>query len=165
MVRGLGAATGVEDHVTGQIASGQATLSTPSPAAIDRHDAADDVRDAIEVMATRAESRTAITIRVRQTQAHFRITPERDPQQPRLWCVSVRQCASGGTLTTSGLVWIDRPGMSRTELAETIDTIRGDIGGWLTAPARRDLCRWLLTAEPLPTPAIAAGLSGQPSKR
>jgi hypothetical protein len=55
--------------------------------------------------------------------------------------------------------------MSRTELAETIDAIRDDTGGWLSAPTRRELCRWILTANPVPKPAIATGLSDKTSVR
>jgi hypothetical protein len=57
------------------------------------------------------------------------------------------------------LGWIDRPGMTQAQLAETIESIRTDIGSWLAEPARRDLCQWLLTAKPLATAAQLANLS------
>jgi hypothetical protein len=115
--------------------------------------------DAIEVLPVKADSRLSVSIHHTATGAHFRVMPVRDPRQPRIWCISVRRCSASGILETSGVAWIDRPGCSRSALAETIQSIRDDIGGWLAAPARRDLCRWLLTAAPMPTAAQAAGLA------
>lgn len=130
--------------------TGQVVTALPSTAS--------DVRDAIEVLPSKAESRNSITIRVLDTNAHFRIAQVRDPQQPRLWCVAVRQCSAGGVLDASGFGWVDRPGTSRTELAATIDSIRDDISGWLCADGRNELRQWLLTVAPVPTPAEAIGL-------
>lgn len=120
---------------------------------------ADALSDAVELLPSKAESKFGISLKVRESGAQFRFTPARDPHQPRFWCVSVRRCSPGGMLDTSGPVWIDRPGHSRTDVAEIIEAIRIDIGNWLATPLRRDLCHWLLTADPAPTAAIAAGLS------
>ena len=124
---------------------------------------ADALAEALEILPTKAESKFGISLKIRESGTQFRFAPTRDPNQPRLWCVSVRRCSPGGMLDTAGPVWIDRPGRSRTDVAEIIETIRTDIGNWLATPVRRDLCHWLLTATPAPTAAIAAGLSKTPN--
>lgn len=124
---------------------------------------ADALSEALELLSSKAESKFGINLKVRESGTQFRLAPARDPNQPRLWCVSVRRCSPGGMLDTAGPVWIDRPGRSRTDIAELIETIRVDIGNWLATPVRRDLCHWILTATPAPTAAIAAGLSKTPN--
>jgi len=143
--------------VTGQISSTPTTQRTRK--STESRYSADDVRAAIEISPSRAENKNSITIQVRATGAFFRFQPIRDPQQPRIWCVSVRQCSSGGVLDENGLGWIDRPGTAQANLAEMIEVIRTDVGAWLAEPARHDLCRWVLTTEPLATAAQLAGLS------
>lgn len=129
------------------------------PVATDGHLAAADVHSAIGICPLKSENRNSITIHVRASNAYFRVQPVRDPQQPRMWCVSVRQCSAGGVVDENGLGWIDRPGTVQAKLAEVIDVIREDVGSWMTHSTRRDLCRWLLTTPPLATPAQLAGLA------
>lgn len=148
--------------MTGRTAAKQSPRRLPNAPATSSQAAARDIHDAIEVLPSKADGKHTITLQIRHTGAFFRIQPVRDPQQPRLWCVAVRLCSSGGMLEASKLGWVDRPGASRTEIADTIDAIRDDIAGWLATPTRHELCRWLLTAAPVPTPAEAAGLP-QPS--
>ena len=130
------------------------------PRRADEQLTAQALADAIEVLAAKADGKRTIDIKVRATEALFRIAPARDPHQPRLWCASVRQCSAGGLVDMSGPTWIDRPGRTWAELAAVVETIRSDVGSWLATPARRDLCRWLLNAAPLPTAAEAAGIPG-----
>lgn len=141
--------------------TGQMTSNQPAQRArggIEPRYSAANLNAAIEISPSRTESKHTITFQVRQTGAYFRIQPVRDPQQPRFWCAVVRQCSSGGILDESMLGWIDRPGMLQAALAESIEAIRTDLGGWLADPARRDLCDWLLTAEPMATAAQLAGI-------
>jgi hypothetical protein len=142
--------------VTGQITSnrpGQRARGSVEP----RHSAA-TLNAALEISPSRAESKHSITFQVRETGSFFRIQPVRDPNQPRFWCASVRQCSSGGILDEAMIGWIDRPGMTQAQLSELIEVIRADLGNWLAEPARRDLCDWLLTAKPLATAAQLAGV-------
>jgi hypothetical protein len=150
----------MEELMTGQRTAEPPSLRIPDP----DHSVAVEVRDALTVIPSRSETKYGITVQMRGTGAHFRIQPVRDPRQPRFWCVSVRQCSADGALDNAGLAWIDRPSTTRAELAATIDAIRDDVGGWLANPARNALCRWLLTADPLPTAAQFAGVA-QPSRR
>jgi len=149
--------------MTGQIAPKPPNSAQPRQRVTARQLTAEALLDALEVLPSRAESKFGINLKVRDSGTQFRFTPARDPNQPRLWCVSVRRCSPGGMLDSAGPVWIDRPGRSRTDVAEIIETIRIDIGAWLATPLRRDLCRWLLTATPAPTAAIAAGLPARPA--
>ncbi len=149
--------------MTGQPAPKHPEGTLPRQRVAARHLTADALSEALELLPTRAESKFGISLKIRESGTQFRFAPARDPNQPRLWCVSVRRCSPGGMLDTAGPVWIDRPGQTRTDIAEMIETIRADIGNWLATPVRRDLCRWLLTATPAPTAAIAAGLSKTPN--
>ena len=124
---------------------------------------AEALSEALEILPAKAESKFGISVKVRESGAHFRFIPARDPNQPRLWCVSVQRCSPGGMLDRSGPIWIDRPGRERPDIAELIETIRADIGHWLATPLRRDLCHWLLTARPVPTVATGASLSPTPN--
>ena len=148
--------------MTGQTVSKLPNDTQPRQRVAARQLTAEALSDALELLPTKAESKFGISLKIRESGTQFRFAPVRDPNQPRLWCVSVRRCSPGGMLDTAGPVWIDRPGQSRTDVAELIETIRADIGNWLAIPLRRNLCHWLLTATPAPTAASAAGLSKTP---
>lgn len=108
---------------------------------------------AIEVLPAKSAGKLSIDLKVTTTGALFRIAPARDPQEPRLWCISVRKCVTGGMVDASEPTWIDRPGHPLADLAGMIDSIRDDVVGWLATTDRRQLCTWLLTAKPTP-PAL-----------
>lgn len=104
--------------------------------------------DAIEV-ASKAEGRYIIDLTVRATGTHFRIAPARDPRQPRLWCIGVRQRTPGGVEDQTGMTWIERPGRTWAELIAVLEPLRSEVLDWLAKPDRAALCRWMLTAPPL----------------
>jgi hypothetical protein len=108
--------------------------------------------DEFEVLATPV-SKLVIDLKVRATGSCFRVSPERDPRQPRLWCVSVRQCGPGSGPVTDGPVWIDRPGLAWADLVALMQTLCTDLADWLAWPNRAELYRWLLTAAPVPSAA------------
>jgi hypothetical protein len=78
----------------------------------------------------------------------FLVLPQRDPTQPRFWCVVVVKCAPGGIVDASEQGWMGRRGLRREDLAETMGAIRADVDGWLTEPAQSNLRSWMLTAHP-----------------
>lgn len=80
--------------------------------------------------------------------ALFLILPQRDPAQPRFWCVVVVKCAPGGLVDASEAGWMGKQGLRREELAETMAAIRGDLDGWLAEPVQAHLRTWVLTAHP-----------------
>jgi hypothetical protein len=147
--------------MTGQATHERPTATRTSAKLTSEQFTAGALAAAIEVLPPKAEGKLTINLKVAATGTLFRISPARDPRAPRLWCVAVRQCSSGGILDPTGPAWIDRPGTSWAELADVIETIRADIGLWLGKPVRRDLCRWLLTEPPAATAAVAAGIPGR----
>lgn len=80
--------------------------------------------------------------------ALFLVLPQRDPAQPRFWCVVVVKCAPGGLVDASELGWMGKQGLRREELAETMEAIRADVDGWLAEPSQAHLRAWVLTSLP-----------------
>ena len=80
--------------------------------------------------------------------ALFLVLPQRDPTQPRFWCVVVVKCAPGGLVDASELGWMGKQGLRREDLAETMGAIRADVDTWLAEPAQEHLRTWVLTALP-----------------
>lgn len=144
-------------------ASQRQTAASARQAEANKHLTASALTESIAVLEDKASGKLTIALLVRETQAKFHIAPIRDPQQPRLWCVGVRQCSDAGMVDPAGPVWIDRPGQSWAELATLIETIRTDVGSWLSTPARRALATWLLSATPAPSVAEAAGIPPGPA--
>jgi len=92
----------------------------------------------------------AFRIKVIATGARFLVIPHRDPQQPRLWCVVVAKCASGGLVDLSEAGYIAQRHLSRDELADALAAIRANLDAWLSEPLRQPLTEWLLTSPPAP---------------
>lgn len=122
---------------------------------------AEAASDVIEVLPAKGAGKLAIDLRVIATGSLFRIAPVRDPHEPRLWCIAVRKCVTGGMVDASEPTWFDRPGRPRADLADMIETIRGDVFGWLTTSDRRPLYNWLASALPTP-PALTIPPRGEP---
>lgn len=80
--------------------------------------------------------------------ALFLVLPQRDPTQPRFWCVVVVKCAPGGLVDASEQGWMGKRGLRRDELAETMGAIRDSVDSWLTEPSQAPLRTWILTALP-----------------
>ncbi len=101
--------------------------------------------------------------------AMFLVLPQRDPTQPRFWCVVVVKCAPGGLVDSSELGWMGKRGLRREDLAETMAAIRADVDTWLDEPSQAPLKTWVLTSQPsarddgIGTEALA-GLPPAPDK-
>lgn len=80
--------------------------------------------------------------------ALFLVLPQRDPTQPRFWCVVVVKCAPGGLVDASELGWMGRQGLRREDLAEIMGAIRADLDTWLAEPSQTRLRTWVLTSLP-----------------
>lgn len=87
-------------------------------------------------------------IKVTESGALFLVLPQRDPAQPRFWCVVVVKCAPGGVVDASETGWMGKQGLRREELAETMSAIRGDLESWLAEPAQAHLKAWIQTSLP-----------------
>lgn len=92
----------------------------------------------------------AFSFRIKATAsgALFLVLPQRDPAQPRFWCVVVVKCAPGGLVDASEAGWMGKQGLRREELAETLGAIRGDVDSWLAEPSQAHLRTWVLTSRP-----------------
>lgn len=92
----------------------------------------------------------AFSFRIKATAsgALFLVLPQRDPAQPRFWCVVVVKCAPGGLVDSSETGWMGKQGLRREELAETLGAIRGDVDTWLAEPSQAHLRTWVLTSRP-----------------
>jgi len=80
--------------------------------------------------------------------ALFLVLPQRDPTQPRFWCVVVVKCAPGGLVDASEPGWMGKRGLRREELTETMAAIRADVDRWLAEPSQAHLKTWVLTSQP-----------------
>lgn len=87
-------------------------------------------------------------IKATATGALFLILPQRDPMQPRFWCVVVVKCAPGGLVDASEPGWMGKRELRRDELAETMSVIRNNVDSWLAEPSQASLRTWILTAQP-----------------
>lgn len=87
-------------------------------------------------------------IKATESGALFLVLPQRDPTQPRFWCVVVVKCAPGGLVDASEPGWMGKRGLRREELAETMAAIRADVELWLAEPSQERLKTWVLTSQP-----------------
>jgi len=87
-------------------------------------------------------------IKVTASGALFLVLPQRDPTQPRFWCVVVVKCAPGGLVDASEPGWMGKRGLRREELADTMAVIWGDVDSWLAEPSQTHLRSWVLTSQP-----------------
>lgn len=135
------------------------TRDNAKPATTPRKQQADSSIDAstlasgLEVLAT-SDGKYTFDVKVLATGAKFRVSPTRDPQQPRFWCISVRQCSSVAMPDPASPLWIDRPGIPWADMPDTIEAVRTDVASWLIVPERRALCHWLMTAAPAASAAM-----------
>jgi len=76
----------------------------------------------------------------------FRVTPNRDPDQPRLWCLRVDRCISIGAVQPDGHGCLAGSGIAWSDLTAVFSSIRSDVEVWLGQPSQRDLRDWLIEA-------------------
>lgn len=98
----------------------------------------------VEVVAERTADAYAFTLRAAGNGLAYRVAPERDPSQPRFWCVVVYRCLPGGLPDANAGIWVGPGGLRREDLKETLGAIRADPAGWLAEPARDELRAWML---------------------
>ena len=116
----------------------------------------------IEVVTERDAAAYGFTVRVQANGLLHRITPMRDPQQPRFWCVAVFRCSSAGVPDATERMWIGRGGLHRDELKETLGTIRANPSAWLAEAVHHELRAWMLDPQATPPVAPLAAGAGRP---
>ncbi|HEU5432487.1 MAG TPA: hypothetical protein VFU81_12535, partial [Thermomicrobiales bacterium] len=111
----------------------------------------DEPAAAFEIVEPHQAGAYGFVVRVQATGRLYRITPTRDPREPRFWCVVVYRCTASGLPDGAERPWIGGAGMRREDLRDAMAAIRGDVGGWLTAAASPEFRTWFLApAESLP---------------
>jgi hypothetical protein len=119
-----------------------------------------DDASAFEVVPERDAHVSGFTIKTAANPFLHRVTPLRDPSQPRFWCVVVFRCAAGGLPDKSELPWISKRQLRREELAEVMQAIRADPAAWLAEDGNAELREWILApsdaTEPVDTAAVAS---------
>jgi hypothetical protein len=111
-----------------------------------------DDASAIEILPERDPHVYGFTIKTTANPFFHRVTPLRDPSQPRFWCVVVFRCAAGGLPDKTELPWISRRQLRREELADTMQAIRDDPVAWLAEAGNAELREWILTPTSPGTP-------------
>lgn len=111
-----------------------------------------DDASAIEVVPERDAHVYGFTIKTAVNPFLYRVTPLRDPSQPRFWCVVVFRCAAGGLPDRTELPWISKRQLKREDLAAAMQAIRDDPAAWLADAGHAELREWILT----PTSALDA---------
>ena len=98
----------------------------------------------VEVIVSPRPDAFSFLLRARVTGRLYRVTPTRDPHQPRFWCVVVYRCSPGGLPDGSERPWVGPCGLRREDLKETLGTIRADPGAWLAEAPHAALRAWML---------------------
>lgn len=102
----------------------------------------------VEVVESRGPEGFGFFVKARSSGQVYRISPARDPRQPRFWCLLVTRCSSAGVADPAERPWLGAGGMTREELPEALAAIRADVGRWLAQDACRELRDWVLSAPP-----------------
>jgi hypothetical protein len=120
-----------------------------------------DDASAIEVVPERDAHVYGFTIKTAANTLLHRVTPLRDPSQPRFWCVVVFRCTAGGLPDKSELPWISKRQLRREELADTMQAIRADPVAWLAEAGNAELREWILSPASAPDPVDEPGVAGK----
>jgi hypothetical protein len=117
---------------------------------------------AFEIVDRHQPGAYGFSVRVGATGRLYRITPARDPQEPRFWCVIVYRCTLSGLPDGGERPWLGSAGLRRDELAGVMTAIRDDVAGWLAAMPSPALAQWFLAP---PDPVAPTGSAGGPAPR
>jgi hypothetical protein len=98
---------------------------------------------AFEIVAARVPQGLGVLVRSHAAGTLFRITPVRDPDQPRFWCLRIDRCLRTGFVDPAAPSCLTEGGLTRDSLMEVLAAIRGDVNGWLSHAGRQALRRWL----------------------
>jgi hypothetical protein len=120
-----------------------------------------DDASAIEVVSERDAQVYGFTIKTAANPFLHRVTPLRDPSQPRFWCVVVFRCTAGGLPDKSELPWISKRQLRREELADTMRAIRADPVAWLAEAGNAELREWILTPISAAAPVDSTGIASK----
>lgn len=98
----------------------------------------------LAVVASRGGDGLGVSVTVEGTGRIYRIEPDRDPRQPRFWCLRVYRCTSAGVVAPNERSWWGSGGMTRADLPAAIGAVRGDPTAWLAGQEQQELRAWML---------------------
>jgi hypothetical protein len=124
-----------------------------------------DDASAIEIVQERDAQVYGFTIKTASNSFLHRVTPLRDPSQPRFWCVVVFRCTAGGLPDKDEPAWICRRQLRREDIADTMRGIRSDPTAWLAEEGNAELREWILAPAPTLNPSQASGPAAASSPR
>ena len=105
----------------------------------------DEGFDAVD---TRVRDGHAVYLRGRLSGRLFRVSPVRDPGQPRLWCLLIERCVSATTPVTRADAVIGTTAATREEALAELQDLEKDPTKWLGQQRHRALRTWLREREP-----------------
>jgi hypothetical protein len=119
-----------------------------------------DDASTIEIVQERDPHVYGFTIKTASNTFLHRVTPLRDPSQPRFWCVVVFRCTAGGLPDETEPAWICRRQLRREDLPDTMKAIRADPAAWLAEEGNAELREWILTSAPALKTADSSRIAG-----
>ncbi len=108
-----------------------------------------------EIVTARVPQGLGVLVRSHADGTLFRITPVRDPDQPRFWCLRIDRCLRTGFVDPAAPSCLTEGGLTRDSLMGVLAAIRSDVNGWLSHVGRQALRQWLgnqLAEEPASAP-------------
>ncbi len=93
----------------------------------------------------------------------FLLSPARNPDAPRLWCVRAEICTATGEPDPDQPSVFSNCHLSHTEMVDVFKTIRSETTAWIAAKEQAELRGWLMantvrSAEEAPKGAIAVSI-------
>jgi hypothetical protein len=99
--------------------------------------------EGFDTLESRAQEGYALYLRGRVSGRLFRISPVRDPVQPRLWCLLVERCETPGIAGRRSEAVIGPGGLTREEAQIALRELGANPTQWLGQPRYRRLQSWL----------------------
>jgi hypothetical protein len=99
--------------------------------------------EGFETLESRAQEGHAVYLRGSLSGRLFRVSPVRDPAQPRLWCLLIERCATTGVNGLREEAVLGTEAMPREEVLGALNELRANPAKWLGQPRRKSLRVWL----------------------
>lgn len=96
-----------------------------------------------EIVESRVPQGLGFLMRSRASGALFRISPMRDPDQPRFWCLRIDRCLRSGIVDPAAPSCVAEGQLTRDALIRVLAELRMGIDAWLDREECRALRQWL----------------------
>lgn len=99
--------------------------------------------EGFDVVDSRVRDGQAVYLRGRLSGRVFRVSPVRDPVQPRLWCLLVERCLAATTPVSRDDAVIGTAAATREEALSSLRDLEKNPTEWLGQQGHRALRTWL----------------------